>query len=171
MGSILEYLPCRLVFCFLLDVLSLLLFSCQGMSDSLWPHGLQHARPPCPTPSPRMYPSSCPLNQWCSAAISSSVQFSSVSQSCLSLCDPVNCSTPGLPVHHQLLEFTHTHVRWVADAIQLSHPLPSPSPPVFSLSQHQGLFQWISSSHQVAKVLEFQLQHQFVQWIFRTHNL
>ena len=83
----------------------------------------------------------------------SSVQFSSVSQSCLTLCDPMNCSTPGLPVHHQLLEFTQTHVHWVGDAIQPSHPLSSPFPPAFKLSQHQGLFQWVSSLHQVAKVV------------------
>ena len=69
---------------------------------------------------------------------------------------------PGLPVYHQLPEFTQTHVRWVGDAIQPSHPLLSPSPS-FNLSQHQGLFQWVSSSHQVAKVLEFQLQHQSFQ--------
>ena len=87
------------------------------------------------------------------------VQFSSVAQSCPTLCDPVDCSTPGLPVHHQLLEFTQTHVHWVDDAIQPSHPLLSPSPSTFNLSQHQGLFKWVSSSHQVAKVLEFQLQH------------
>ena len=78
----------------------------------------------------------------------------------------MNCSMPGLPVHHQLLEFTQTHVHWVGDAIQLSHPLSSPSPPALNLSQHQGLFQWVSSAHQVAKVLEFQLQHQSFQWIF-----
>ena len=72
----------------------------------------------------------------------------------------MDCSTPGFPVHHQLPEFTQTHVHWVGDAIQPSHPLSSPSPPAFNLSQHQGLFQWVSSSHQVAKVLEFQLQHQ-----------
>ena len=89
-----------------------------------------------------------------------SVQFSSVAQSCLILCDPMNCSTLGLPVHHQLLEFTQTHVHWVSDTIQPSHPLSSPPPPAFNLSQHQGLFQWVSSSYQVAKVLEFQLQHQ-----------
>ena len=100
-----------------------------------------------------------------------SVQFSSVAQSCLTLCDPMNCSTPGLPVHHQLLEFTQTHAHWVSDAIQPSHPLLSPSPPAFSLSQHQGLFQWVNSSHQVDKVLEFQLQHQSFQWIFRTDFL
>ena len=83
----------------------------------------------------------------------SSVQFSSVAQSCPTLCDPMDCSTPGLPVHHQLLEPTQTHVHCVGDALQLSHPLSSPSPPAFNLSQHQGLFQWVSSSHQVAKVL------------------
>ena len=82
-------------------------------------------------------------------------QFSSVIQSCLTLCDPMNCSTPGLPVHHQQLEFTQTHVHWVSDAIQPSYPLSSPSPPTFNLSQHQGLFKWVSSLHQVAKVLEF----------------
>ena len=91
-------------------------------------------------------------------------QFSSVTQSCLTLCDPMDCSTPGFPVHHQLLGLTQTHVHWVRDAIQPSHPLSSPSPPVFNLSQHQGLFQWVSSSHQLAKVLEFQLQHQSFQW-------
>ena len=96
-----------------------------------------------------------------------SVQFSSVAQSCPTLCDPMDCSTPGLSVHHQLLEFTQTHVHWVGDAIQASNPLSYPSPPTFNLSQHQGLFKWVSSSHQVAKVLEFQLQHQSFQWIFR----
>ena len=84
-----------------------------------------------------------------------SVQFSSVTQLWPTLCDPMDCSTPGLPIHHQLLEFTQTHVHWVGDAIQPSHPLSSPTPPVFNLSQHQGLFKWVSSSHQVAKVLNF----------------
>ena len=84
-------------------------------------------------------------------------KFSSIAQSSPTLCDPMNCSTPGLPVHHQLLESTQTHVHWVGDAIQPSHPLSSPSPPAFNLSQHQSLFKWVSSSHQVAKVLEFQL--------------
>ena len=79
----------------------------------------------------------------------SSVQFSSVTQSCLTLCDPMNCSTPGLPVHHQLPEFTQTHVRRVSDAIQPSHPLLSPSPPAPNPSQHQSLFQWVNSSHEV----------------------
>ena len=98
-----------------------------------------------------------------------SVQFSSVAQSCPTLCDPMDCSTPELPVH-QLPEPSQTNVHWVGDAIQPSHPLSSPSPPAFNLSQHQCLFQWISSSHQVAKVLELQLQlqHQSFQWIFRT---
>ena len=94
--------------------------------------------------------------------------LSSVTQSCLTLCDTMNCSTPGLPVHRQLLEFTQIHVHWVGDAIQPSHPLLSPSSPALNLSQHQGLFQWISSSHQVAKVLEFQLQHQSIQRTPRT---
>ena len=83
----------------------------------------------------------------------------------------MDCSTPGLPVHHQLPEFTQTHVHQAGDAIQPSHPLSSPSPPAFNLSQHQGLFQWVSSLHHVAKVLEFQLQHQSFQWIFRTDFL
>ena len=86
-----------------------------------------------------------------------SVQFSSVAQSCPTLCDPMNRSTLGLPVHHQLLEFTQTHVHQVSDAIQPSHPLSSPSPPAPNPSQHQSLFQWVNSSHEVAKVLEFQL--------------
>ena len=79
----------------------------------------------------------------------------SVAQSCLTLFDPMNCSTPGFPVLHYLLEFAHTHVPWVRDAIQPSHPLSSPSPSAFNISQYQGLFQWVSSSHQVAKVLGF----------------
>ena len=99
------------------------------------------------------------------------VQFSSVTQSCLTLCDPMDCSTPGFPVQHQLPELTQTHVHWVGDAIQSSHPLASPSPPAFNLSQHQGLFKWVSSLHQVAKGLEFQLQHQSFQWIIRTDFL
>ena len=90
-------------------------------------------------------------------------QFSSVAQSCPTLCDPMNRSTPGLPVHHQLLEFTQTHVHWVSDAIQPSHPLSSPSPPAPNPSQHQGLFQCVTSSHEVAKVLKFQPQHHSFQ--------
>ena len=96
--------------------------------------------------------------------LSHSVKFSSVAQSCPTLCDPMNCTTPGLPVHHQLPEFTQTHVHWVGDAIQPSHPLSSPSPPVPNPSQHQVLFQWVNSSHEVAKELEFQLQSQSFQW-------
>ena len=80
-------------------------------------------------------------------------------------------SMPGLPVHYQHPELTQTHVRWVGDTIQPSHPLSSPSPPAFNLSQHQGLCQWVSSSHQVPKVFEVQLQHQFFQWIFRSDFL
>ena len=93
--------------------------------------------------------------------------FSSVqSLSHLTLCNPMDCSTPGFPVYHQLLELTQTHVHRVSDAIQTSDPLSSPSPPAFNLSQHQGLFQWVSSSHQVAQALE--LQHQSFRGIFRT---
>ena len=91
------------------------------------------------------------------------------SRSRVRLCDPRDCSTPGLPVHHQLPELTQSHVHWVGDAIQPSHPL-SPSP-ALNLSQHQGLFKWVSSLHQVAKVLQFQLQHQSFPWIFRTDLL
>ena len=90
------------------------------------------------------------------------VQLSSVTQSCSTPCDPMDCSTPGSPVHHQLPELAQINVR-VSDAIQPSHPLSSPSPPAFNLSQHQGLFQQVSSSHQLAKVLELQLQHQSFQ--------
>ena len=93
-------------------------------------------------------------------------QFSSGTKSCLTLCNLLDCSMPGLPVPHQLSEITQTLVHWVGDAVQPSHPLSSPSP-AFNLSQQQGLFKWVSSSHQVAKVLEFQLQHQSFQWIFR----
>ena len=97
--------------------------------------------------------------------------FSSVDQLCLTLCDPMNRSTPGLPDHHQLLESTQTHVHWVSDAIPPYHPLSSPFPPALNLSQHQGLSKWISSSHQVNKVLEIQPQHQSFQWTPRTDLL
>ena len=154
-------------------------FSCSVMSDSFQLYGLQHTRLPCPSPKPRAYSNSCPLSHWCHTTISSSVspspptfnlsqqQFSSA-QSYLTLCNPMNHSTPGLPVHHQLPEFTQTHVHWVGDAIQRSYLLSSPSPPAFNLSQRQSLFKWFSSSHQVAKVLEFQLQHQSFKWTPRT---
>ena len=98
-------------------------------------------------------------------------QFSSVSQSCPTLCDPVDFSTADLPIHHQLKDFTQTHVHWVGDAIQPSHPLLIPSLPNFNLSQHQGRFEWVSFSHEVAKVLEFQLWHQSFHQIFRTDCL
>ena len=88
-------------------------------------------------------------------------QLSSVTQSCLTLLNPMDCSMPSFSVHHQLLELAQTHVHRVGDAIQPSHPLSSPSPPAFNLAQHQGLFQWVSSSHQVAKVLQFQFQDWF----------
>ena len=122
--------------------------------------------------------SSAPKN-WCfwnvvlektlESLLDSSVHFSSFAQSCPTLCDFMNHSMPGLPVHHQLLEFT-PGVHRVGDAIQPSHILSSP-PPTFNLAQHQGPFQWVSSSHQVAKVLEFQLQPQSFKWIFRTDFL
>ena len=92
-------------------------------------------------------------------------------KSCPTFCDPKDCSTHSFPVLHHLPESAQTHVHWVGDAIQPSHPLLSPSPPTFNLAQHQGLFKWVSLSHQVAKVLEFQLQHQSFQWIFRTDFL
>ena len=98
-------------------------------------------------------------------------QFSLVTQSCPIPCNSMDCSMPSLPVYHQLPEFTQTPVHWVGDAIQPSHPLSSPSPPTFNLFKHQGLFKWVSSSHQAGKVLEFQLQHQSFQRIFRTDFL
>ena len=97
--------------------------------------------------------------------------FSSVAQSCPTLCDPMNHSMPGLHVHHQLPEFTQTHGHLVGDTIQPSHLLSSPSPPAPNPSQHQGLFQWVNSSHEVAKVLKCQLQHQSLQWTPRTDFL
>ena len=101
----------------------------------------------------------------------SPVQFSSLAQSCPTLCAPMNHSMPGLPVHHQLQEFTQTNANLVSDVIQPFHPLSSPLPPAPNPSQHQGIFQWVNSSHEVAKVLEFQLQHQSLQWIPRTDLL
>ena len=99
-------------------------------------------------------------------------QFSSVTQSCPTLFDPLNRSMPGIPVHHKLPEFTQTHAHRVSDAIQPSDPLLSHSPPAPNPSQHQGLFQWVNNfSHEVAKALEFQLQHQSFQWIPRTYLL
>ena len=98
-------------------------------------------------------------------------QFSSIAQSCPTLCDPMDCNTPGFPVHHQLPELAQTHVHRVGDALQPSYPLSSPSLPAFNLYQHQDFSKWVSSLHQVAEVLEFQLQHQSFQWIFRTDFL
>ena len=99
------------------------------------------------------------------------IQFTSVPQLCLNLWDPMNCSMPGFPVHHHLLKLVQTHVHQVGDDIQPSHPLSSPSPHAPNPSQHQGLFQWVSSSHQVTKDLEFHLQHQSFKWILRTDFL
>ena len=99
----------------------------------------------------------CNINTSPYATGGSTKKFSSVAQSCLTLCDPMDFSMPGFPVHHQLLECTQTHVHCICNAIQPSHSLSSPSPPAFNLSQHQGLFKWVSSLHKVAKVLEFQL--------------
>ena len=98
-------------------------------------------------------------------------QFSSVAQSCPTLCHPMDCSMPGFPVLYQLLELAQTHVHEVGDAIQPFNHLSSLFPPAFNLSQHQGLFQRVSSLHKEAKVLEFQLQHQSFQCIFRTNFL
>ena len=103
--------------------------------------------------------------------ITSLYQFSSVAQLCLTHCNSMDCSMLGFPVHHQVPELAQTHVHRVSDAIQPSHPLLSPSPPAFSLSQNQGLFQGVSSLHQVAKVLELQIQHRSFQWVFRTDFL
>ena len=95
----------------------------------------------------------------------------SVTKLCPTLCDPMDCSIPGSSVLHYPLELAQTHVHWISGAIQPSYPLSSPSPSAFNLSQHQGLFQWVGSLHQVAKVLELQLRHQSFQWIFRTDFL
>ena len=96
-------------------------------------------------------------------------KYQSVTQSCLTLCNPMDCSTSGFPVLHQLPDLAQTQVHWVGDAVQLSHPLSSPSPPAVNLSWH--LFHWDSSSHSVTKILEFQFQHQSFQWIFRVDFL
>ena len=181
------------------------------MSDSLQPHGLQHTRPPCPSPTPRACSNSCP---WSSDAIqlshplsspsppafnfhqhqgllqgvSSSHQVATVLEIQLSISLPINlllfsCSVVSNSLQPHELQHNRppcpsptpgvysTHIHWVGDTIQPSHPLSSPSPPASNLSQHQGLFKWVSSSHQVATVLEFQLQHQSFQWIFRTDLL
>ena len=97
--------------------------------------------------------------------------ISSITRLCPTFWDPMDCSTRGFPAHHQLPEFIQTHVHQVGDAIQPPYPLSSPSPPAFNLSQHEGLFQWVSSLHQIANVLKLQLQHQSFQWVFRTDFL
>ena len=136
-------------------------------------------KPPPTTPKASLQPKSM-LCIWCPESVNreyivfhqnNTVQFSSVAQLCLTLCYPMNHSTPGLPVHHQHPEFTQTHIHRVGDAIQPSHPLLSPAPLVPNPSPHQGLFQWVSSSHEVAKVLKFQFQHQSFQWTPRTDLL
>ena len=109
--------------------------------------------------------SSIGILRWCFKVFSA--MLSSVVQSCPTVCDPMDYSMPGFPVHHQLPQLTQTHAHQVGVAIQASHCLSSPSPPSFGLSQHQGLFKWVSSLHQVAKVLDLQLEHQSFQWIFR----
>ena len=103
-------------------------------------------------------------------SFSFNIRPSDVTQLCPTLCNPIDYNMSGFPVHHQLPELAQTHVHWVSDANQPSHPLSSTSP-AFILSQHQGLFQWVSSSHQVAKLLELHFQHQSFQWIFRTDFL
>ena len=137
--------------------------------DSSWAKSYLNECSPMNAVSPWCLVSLINSSQLNLVSFSVQVQFSSVAQSCLTLCNPMDCSTSGFPVHHQLPEPTQTHVHHVGDAIQPSHPLSSPSPPTFDLSQHQGLFQWVSSWHQVAKVLEFQfqLQPQSFQWIIQ----
>ena len=150
--------------------------SLSRLSSSHWSHGRRWAAEGASLQLRSQWPCSCfhlsgwhangLLNYWYSfpKRVNQTVQnrweggqFSSVAQSCPTLCDPMNRSMPGLPVHHQLPEFTQTHVHRVSDAIQPSHPLSSPSPPASNPSQHQSLFQWVNSSPEVAKVLEFQL--------------
>ena len=165
------------------------------MSHSLWPYRLKPARLHCPWDFPgkntavgchfllqgifqtqgsnlhvlHWHVDSLPLSNHRNPNLY--FQFSSVTQSCLTLCDPMSCSMPGLLVHHQLPEFTQTHVHQVSDAIQPSHPLSSPSPPAPNPSEHHSLFHRVNSSHEVAKVLEFQLQHQSFQWTLMTDLL
>ena len=104
-------------------------------------------------------------------SLSGKFQFSSVVQSCPTLCNPMGCSTPSSPIHHQLSELAQTHVHWASEAIQPPHPLSSPFPPALNLSHCQGLFQWLGSSHQVAKVVELELQLQSFPWIFKVDFL
>ena len=149
-------------------------------SGSLFPIPGDHPSPGIEPGSPSMQADSFPTElqglmtilKLCSSFTAFfCIQFSSAAQSCLTPCDPMNCSTLGLPVHHQLPEFTQTQVRPLGDAIQPSHPLSSPSPPAPNPSQHQSLFQCVNSSHEVAKVLEFQLQHHSFQGTPRANLL
>ena len=148
------------------------------VSNSLWPYGPQPARLLCPWGFSRQeYWRGCHFllqgifsthgSNLCFLCVlhwqTASLPLSSVIQSCPTLCDLMNHSTPGLPVQHQFPEFTQTHIHRVSDAIQPSHPLWSPTPPAPNPSQHQSLFQWVNSSHEVAKVLEFQLKHHALQ--------
>ena len=124
---------------------------------------------PSPYPTlPTLWQSQvCSLRTWTFKVFNSC----SVTKLYLTFYDPMDCNTPGFPVLHYLPKFAQTHVHWVGDAIQLSHPLSPLSPPALNLSQHQGLSQWVGSLHQVAKVLELQLQHQSFWWIFRVDFL
>ena len=161
-----------------------LVISCERKPRGGQPRLVQHTERSSVTQNPSLF---MLFHPWCMTLVlilirllllililqqlQASLHFShSLAQSCPTLCDPMDRSTPGLPVHQQFPESTQTHVHWVGDAIQLSHPLSSPSPPTLNLSQHQGLFQWVSSP-QVAKVLEFQLQHQSFRWTPRTDLL
>ena len=145
-------------FIFLIHLLALLLGLLQGLLATFGADVV----PAAPSPDTSTGSPDLTFKSSCSKSIVKcfevcSVQFSSVAQSCLTLCDPMNRSTSGLPVHHQFPEFTQTHVHRISDAIQPSHPLSSPSPPAPNPSQHQSLFQRVNSSHEVARVLEFQL--------------
>ena len=127
---------------------------------------------PCPVASWLHFPWDCPsLSERSRSQKALCCFLCSVSQLCLTLCNPMDCSTPGFPVLPNLPELAQTHGHWVSISIQPSHPLWFPSPHAFSLSQHQALFQWVGSSHQVAKVLNLQLQHLPFQWIFRVYFL
>ena len=151
-----------------------------SLSYMIYPHSLFiHSSLCLPFPAPvwslplppALLPTSLFLCPWVCFCLAMVHQLSSVGPVMSDSLWPLGCSTPGLPVHHQLPELAQTHVHWVGDAIQPSHPVSPPSPPAFNLSQRQGLFQWVSSSHQVARILEFQLQHQSVQRIPRTDFL
>ena len=130
---------------------------------------------PCPSrgnlPNPGIKPTSLTSPALADMFLTTSTACCSVAQSFPALCNPMDCLTQDFPVLHHLPELAQTHGYWVSDAIQPYHPLLCPSPPAFNLSQHQSLFQWVSSSHYVAQVLEFQLQHQSLKWVFRVDFL